>query len=79
MMNNLPTNRTLMAGFLQKSLGFLSSRYPHFNASGGRDHAWVFTQGLGGRMFGDFRSIGKYVAASDYLFVGFLRQAARFS
>ena len=57
LINNHPNNLTRTAIFHQKLLKHITTAYPYFNASNGRDHVWAFTQGFGPRLFGDFSQI----------------------
>ena len=57
LINNQPINLTKTGIFHHKLLNHITSTYPYFNWSDGRDHVWTFTQGYGPRLFGDFRKI----------------------
>ena len=57
LINNHPNNLTKTAIFHQKLFHHVTTEYPFFNLSGGRDHVWAFTQGFGAQLFGNWRQI----------------------
>ena len=57
LINNQPNNLTKTGAFHKQLFSHIVTKYSFFNMSQGRDHVWMFSQGLGARMFGDWRLI----------------------
>jgi len=57
LINNQPNNLTKTGEFHKELFNHIVTTYSFFNLSQGRDHVWMFSQGLGARMFGNWRSI----------------------
>lgn len=52
LINNHPNNLTRTGMFFREAMEHVVHKYPHFNASQGRDHVFTFTQGFGARLSG---------------------------
>lgn len=57
LINNHPNNLTKTAIFHQQLYHHIITKYSYFNLSRGRDHLWVFSQGFGAKMFGNWSLI----------------------
>lgn len=57
LINNHPNNLTKTALFHEKLFNHIRNKHVYFNLSQGRDHLWVFSQGFGAKMFGNWRLI----------------------
>ncbi len=57
LINNHPNNLTKTAMFHEKLFNHITTRYSYFNLSLGRDHIWIFSQGFGPKMFGNWKLI----------------------
>ena len=57
LINNHPNNLTKTAIFHTRLYNHITTKYSYFNLSRGRDHLWMFSQGFGAKMFGDWRRI----------------------
>ena len=57
LINNHPNNLTKTALFHDKLYKHVVTKHPYFNLSRGRDHVWIFSQGFGAKMFGNWRLI----------------------
>ena len=57
LINNQPNDLNKTGAFHVKLLKHIKTTYRYYNLSQGRDHVWMFSQGFGARMFGNWRSI----------------------
>ncbi|CDF35110.1 Glycosyltransferase, family GT47 [Chondrus crispus] len=57
LMTNLPNDVEKTGAFFSKAMDHIINEYPYWNRSDGRDHVFMFAQGFGARLSGDW---GRY-------------------
>lgn len=53
LINNHPNNLTKTGMFFDEAMQYVTTMFPFFNASQGRDHVYMFAQGFGARLSGE--------------------------
>lgn len=61
LLTNLPNNTTKTGEFFSRGLDMVINEYPYWNQSDGRDHLFMFAQGFGARLAGDWNRISNAI------------------